>query len=620
MTTTGEKIVALLPSKPTPRQQGNVWRSASPLRPDSDGLSFSLRIDADGEHGCWHDFNLNGGEGGSLYELADRLGIERPQNGKDSSADTSTIVYQGLGDYAAARGVTREAFEAAGWRAGTHHGRPALLYPVRVNGEQVMRARFLDGQHPKYIWCESGRGTAVWYGLERAVTLARELPSNERILYVVNGEASVVVAQHHGIPAAATTGGEGAFHERHARELLEAWDGMVAIALDCDETGRHAAQERLRFLPDAVVVDLKLHRGGDVADFCALYGDGARDALLARTPRSSRAEAVARQPFVGIGDMVHVFEDVYQNNNTAALEVLPASVPMEWPPLAHLFGPYVAAGKVAIYASTSGSWKTMLAETYTQHNMLENVPTLLVSPEWYPAELLFRMARRVFKAGQRAHEPAFRIPTYHEWLRDIDRRRRGMPTSLQPAQIEALLHAMRVIRTQAKNLDVQNIRASSTNIRQIFDDMLQRMHVRDKAGLPPIRVVFLDYLSVLDLNRPADNRIEEVLNRFKEFCMRHNVFGITTSQVTKEAVRRVYVDGGELYATDIYGAREDKSNYIIMGKRHLMTGHDMVARGMMTESEAHERTKGKLHRPVKDARGQYQRVARWDAHLPGGRL
>ena len=116
---------------------GNNYRCNSPLRPDSDSMGFTLKI-ADEEHGTWLDHVSD--ESGSLYELAEKLGIETPK----SEAKSGKRGYGGIDDYAKAHGIPASALIEAGWEAETviKDGRPALTFKT-ANG---MRWRFLDGK------------------------------------------------------------------------------------------------------------------------------------------------------------------------------------------------------------------------------------------------------------------------------------------------------------------------------------------------------------------------------------------------------------------------------------------------------------------------------------------
>ena len=110
MTTTADRVLAHLQNHPEGlelKQEGNgKYRCHSPFRPGSDSHGFTLIIN-DGEHGAYKDFNSKSGkETGSLYDLADRLGIARNGNQPVSTKR----VYTGLADYAQAHGVAADVF------------------------------------------------------------------------------------------------------------------------------------------------------------------------------------------------------------------------------------------------------------------------------------------------------------------------------------------------------------------------------------------------------------------------------------------------------------------------------------------------------------------------------
>lgn len=270
MTSTAERVLDVLRGHNL-KKQGNEYRSNSPFRPDSDSRAFTLVIEGE-EHGAWHDHVS--GESGSLYELAARLGIETP---KRETVESTKRVYRDLDDYAKAHGVTRAVFEAAGWCDTEHTNRKALSYPT-MNGT---RWRFLDGAKPYYINQQGYK--SCWYGLDKAAARAQDLVLP---LVLCNGEASTVVAQHYGIPAACiTSSGERAYPLELVQQLRQKWTGEVWIALDCDATGRKAAAEIAQQLDWVTVrvIDLGLTDGGDLADFCMLHSQHApaRLALLA---------------------------------------------------------------------------------------------------------------------------------------------------------------------------------------------------------------------------------------------------------------------------------------------------------------------------------------------------
>lgn len=268
---TSERVADALISRYNGKRTGNRIQSNSPYRADSDGLSFSLTI-SDPEHGAWKDFSAD--TGGSLYELAEHLGIDTP---KRTPVESSLREYRGLADYAQSKGVPVDAFINAKWFETHYMNRPALQFPTAGG----VRYRFLDGAKPKFI---SERGyTACLYGLKGAPKIA---DSSQLPLILTNGEPSVIVAQWYGLPAVCKTSGEARLPQALLDELISTWRGSFIIALDCDDTGRKASAQIATQLTDlgrvAVVVDLGLGDKGDLADFCRLHADGTLSAFTER--------------------------------------------------------------------------------------------------------------------------------------------------------------------------------------------------------------------------------------------------------------------------------------------------------------------------------------------------
>jgi len=262
---TAARLMARLESMPDLkiRNHGECLKMNSPLRNNSDSGDFKLTI-RDGEHGAWRDGPA--GRGGSLYELAEQLGVEPGH--KPAEPVNTKRSYFGIEDYAHAHGVPIDAYTLAGWEETIHNGRPALQIPTTTGP----RWRYLDGEKPAYI--NPPEYKATWYGLKRAVDMAARRGSP---IILCNGEASVVAAQHHGVAAAAiTTGGERTLPDALLAELRATWDGPIAVALDCDAKGKEAAPKLATQLRgagyDAAVVNLGGSDGFDLADFCRLWG------------------------------------------------------------------------------------------------------------------------------------------------------------------------------------------------------------------------------------------------------------------------------------------------------------------------------------------------------------
>jgi DNA-binding MarR family transcriptional regulator len=274
--TTGDQVLSKLESFHLTKVATGKYRSRSPLRPESDSPSFSLEIDADGEHGAYQDFA--GSDKGSLYDLAKRLDVALPQ--RTEVADTKRV-YANLEDYARAHGVEAEIFVVAGWQQVVRENRPALQFPT--SGGQ--RWRFIDGQKPKY---KSEYGyKRCWYGAQRALGME----AAARLLVLCNGEPSTIVAQHFGVPVICVPGGESEIPNELIKELdAKLWipptEMELLIALDCDKKGRDAAhtievQFKAMGFTNTRAIDLMLGDKGDLADFCMLHKENVVQALRA---------------------------------------------------------------------------------------------------------------------------------------------------------------------------------------------------------------------------------------------------------------------------------------------------------------------------------------------------
>lgn len=262
MTTTGDRILDLLRAYDLKRDGEGQYRANAPYRPGSNARALTFNIKPDGEHGAFDD--KTHGLNGSLYELADLLGIDHP-TGKRHEVASTKRAYRDLAEYAAAHGLTADDLKAVGWNdVAPYQQRPALAFRT-ANG---VRYRFIDGNDPAY---KSELGyKACWYGLTKAIRMATE---QETALVLCNGEVSTVAAQKAGVPACCITGGEKALPKDLLDVLVKQWQGAIWLAYDCDDTGRKAAADIGKQLPQAVAIDLGLSEKGDLADFVMLYGD-----------------------------------------------------------------------------------------------------------------------------------------------------------------------------------------------------------------------------------------------------------------------------------------------------------------------------------------------------------
>lgn len=258
---TATKVIDALRAQGFIEKSPGVWVGNRPWDPNADSGTFEVKIVTE-EMGTAVD-RTRGSVGYSLYQLADKLGIS-----VDKGQPANTKITLTHDEYAVSHGVTLDVMRQYGWvpiagkRAGFKFVTPA--------GD---RFRYIDGLNPRYSHAKGYK--PCWYYLDAAVKRAQydALP-----ILLCNGEISVIAALSKGIPATCiTSGAERGIPELLLETLKSKWGGPVAVALDCDETGRNAAEKLTMQLRNAGFVvtnlDLQLGTGGDVADWLRLNPD-----------------------------------------------------------------------------------------------------------------------------------------------------------------------------------------------------------------------------------------------------------------------------------------------------------------------------------------------------------
>ena len=534
---------------------GDKYTCLSPLREEKQP-SFSLLVEADGEHGAFYDFGA--GESGSLYQLAGQMGIEIDYDSVPTRnrSEPTARSYTGLADYAQAHGVSEAVFIAAGWREGEHHNRPALLYPV----ETGTRLRFLDDKGAKYGWVEAGKANC-WYGLTRALAITNGWHGLDPIL--CNGEASTVVAQHFGLPAFSAVGGESstsnpAMVTTLVARLEEAGiDGLI-IALDCDTAGVNAANAAALALKGklrrVIVLDLGLTNKGDLSDFCRLYQAGSMAEIEKRVNlhlrRRDEAERIAED---ARRETVATLADGADNVLTLLDRVVtqpiinPFSTLHPFGGYAHIFRPGLLYGAVG----ASGGMKTSFLEVIADKLMHNNHSVVWWGSEWDEEGMALRaLTRATGIPANDLHLHQLALLGRPDGKR-IDGEKETMIRKAMNA-IKERQQRMTIIKPEAGDID-----SVLTLMGTVIDDMR-------RDGLQA-RVVMLDYLQLLSRSG-RDSAIEgmdHALSEYKRFAMQYRVVAWATSQTPKAQQRAVRDNSADFDGESMQYARADKFNLLL---------------------------------------------------------
>jgi hypothetical protein len=145
-----------------------------------------------------------------------------------------------------------------------YKNRPALRYPTALG---VDRLKFLDGNIPKYIWAEKGKGQAHWYGLRQAQEIGGS------VLLIVNGEPSVWACHEEGLPAVCPCGESTKPNNLMIVNLKQSGFSEYKIIFDRDKAGRKGAKNAVNVLKEShlqvTALELPEYLGekADVDDF-----------------------------------------------------------------------------------------------------------------------------------------------------------------------------------------------------------------------------------------------------------------------------------------------------------------------------------------------------------------
>jgi hypothetical protein len=520
---------------------GGQYRCNSPLRAGANSHSFTVRFDAE-DQGVWYDHVE--GEGGSLFDLARRLDIPLPER---QPIESSKRAYAGIDEYARFKGVPVSAFVLAGWQEEVlqKDGRAALKFKTK-SGD---RWRFLDGENPKF---KSTYGyTACWYGLDRAVQIATQ---TQQPVVIVNGEPSVVVAQHYGLAACCITGGEAKnIPAGLAEEFKSKWGGTVYIALDCDEAGVKGARKYLTVIPHAIALDLGLDKGGDVADVCKLHTDESLNYLKRCKVLFANSAPVPETKRYISGREMH---EAYQRAilGEAASSLKPILNPLTFLHRHGGFGKYWIPGKLAYYASVSGGTKTIGFESMIDALKAQGIYSIIYTPEWVDgADSIEMAAREVQRKGGLAFETTLDL-FYWQQAHEGER----------PATTEQIAaSAARSKYAASAKGDAFFLTGKGLSVQAMCEDITYCCMEETAKGHKP-SVLFIDFAQLLWLEDDNKQRVwmETAMGLVKDCCSQNGLFGNVSSQMNKASAEYAK-DGKVMDSGMMQWLSEQQANFVM---------------------------------------------------------
>lgn len=534
------------------KKRGREYRGHSPIRPGSDGNSFTI-TEIDQEHAPYMDHKDN--QGGSLYELAKIMGVEIEPSEHSDGQRRESMGYTGLADYAERhlhiptdvliKWDWQETMQYCGQRG---KEAPALVYPTKGG----KRYRMLDGDKPKYL---SAKGfKPCWYGLQFALDMLKDLP--DAPLVICNGEPSTIVGQYYGIPAVCAPGGERTLNDELIQQLKSGWRGDIWIVFDCDETGRKAGkllQAQLRGAGyNAFALDIGLHEHADLADLCHLHGVGTYEHLSTLVPDEIAANGVTS----GADAAKFAIANIYLPPQGELLT-------MPFTKLHRLGGNchYIAPGEVIIISGISGGGKTTFAECLTEPLIQKGRRVLWDGKEWSPAKMHARRIQRLTGIS------TDRQKAWQHWKKE---RAAGVSLEycegvpLSDAELTAYLQASEVIASYAHRIDYMPF---LPYLEDTLGRMSERLVYHRARREPPVCVV-LDYAQLWKMqtvNNAPSNLFEYALDKVKDWTLTENIITIVLSQSNKDATDRVKVAESEylLTSADALYVRDDKANLMM---------------------------------------------------------
>jgi hypothetical protein len=492
-------------------------------------------------------------DGVGFIEAMKRLGLDTQAN-TNSKRD-----YKNMQDYAAQHGVDAGDLQKLGWSEGRfsckdgkwfedEKGRHALRF--KTNGG--FRYRFLDGNEPRYGH-DAGYKQSWYLFTDNVIEKAHD---NHAPLVLCNGEISAAAARIWGVTAICIAGGgEHVISDELLRELNQRWQGRIAIAMDCDEHGRKAAEKIAKQLPNAAIIDLGLSDGQDLADFVRLNMSDSLKKIKAMMPLPPQAPMTHRQA---------ARQTIARLDADNVMEGKPIYIPFS---LWNQFEGYAEIGwpaKITAGVGMSGHGKTSWLNTMIDELLRQGENGVGLMPEFEQDEYHWDRLQRY--SGVDGY-PLVTANTMMKWELWKTERRDGVPEHLRKGKIlsqdqkRVIEEISAYVESWAGEFELFPYESSLENALLRMGEAIQDRRARGQ------RVTFaaFDYIQILKASETEDNEnsFESVLGLIKSFVMKHKIHGIVTSQVNKTADKDNRSLGRILGTTDMRYVRDDKINLLV---------------------------------------------------------
>jgi hypothetical protein len=516
----------------------------------SNGLLSPDKVQADYES-LGVDIGLDKSAVKATIKSAQRFGKDNPRtlntNGSQPPTQKQSVdlklapVYSELGEYAKAHGVPESEFIRFGWEVGTHDNRPCFILP---HEDGIKRARFIDGNQPKWKPIGKTGGKRCWYGFKRAIKMA--IASKHKTIVITNGQPSVIAAQFHGVPALAQTDGEGNEIQndllRRLQTELDKHKLKVCLAYDGDKAGREATKQKTKQLKANGIMPQVVMFGGDdgfdLADYCKRAKKDSLQWLL-NLAKFSRREVETVMTGRTLAD------EFEQSLKFPGKSVMPGEMVVTPMKQLHDLGGYAKALHPAMMTeiiAPSGGGKTSFMETWVDEFRKSGLHVLWYSPEWSPMVMHLRSIQR--HGGINADMYWDNVLWHKEAELDIhESQRKGVPLSLTSDAGKAALAVNNTIKRWPGEIHCFQSPAVTETI---LEQMTARLQYLRRLGVR-VGVAFFDYAQLLHTvsEEAGRNSYEIIVSKVKTWCKDNWIHGVIGSQVTKE-LARACIDKGRL--------------------------------------------------------------------------